>query len=282
MPDGELSPSVKLVKASNLIPLRMLLLLLLTTNHKLMPGVFKYFKLYAFLVCITMPPACPLEAQSARSETAMYATYFNHLFGTDERLVSGTLYTGPARGSIEGHAYFLDDRWIKGSVEVNGKVFEGLDLKYDVVINQMILSCPTATLTNVQIGLRSTGIERITMEDHVFIPLPGSSDSSVVTYAELMSAGTINYLVTRRKYLVLTNGSGLTDYIYREVVGQFLWYNGQLTPFRRKSDLINLFPNRKVNINQFARQEKLKLSKKRLADRAKLTDFCNSLLNNPE
>jgi hypothetical protein len=230
-----------------------------------------------FLVPLTIP--WHTNAQTVSTETGMIKAYLYQLFGTDESLVTGTLYIGPARGSIEGSPFFIDSRWKTGSVRVENRVFDDVSLRYDVEINQFILSCATATLNNVQIGLRSTAIERITMEDRVFIPMPLSTDSTIITYAELLSEGKINYLVTRKKYLVLTNGSGMTDYIYREIIKQYLWYNNELVNFRRKSDLLDLLPGLKSEINQHTRQNRLKYKRKNLTDRALIIDYCNSILN---
>lgn len=235
----------------------------------LLPGLFLWTNLILFT-----PGAFSQEYQG---ESFRYRAYFEQIFGADERLVSGTLYMGATRGAIVGHPYFIDEAWKPGAILIGNTKFDGLRLKYDVAINQVILDCATAGRQNIQIGLRSGHINMIIIGDHVFIPLPHSADSTTITYAELMSDGKIKYLITKEKHLYVKKNE--TVYRYRETIKHYFLINDTLIPFRNRKTLFELYPDLKEEMNQFARQNMLTLGRKYPENRAKWINYFNSLID---
>jgi len=222
----------------------------------------------------------PLEAQQAAevNESLILSQYFDEIYGADERLVSGPFYFGAMRGPIQGHPYWFDEEWKIGSVELGETRFDNLLLKYDILINQVILKFITSNNAAYQVGLRSGNITRLTIGTHTFIPFPHIRDSANILFAELLSEGEVQYMLTRNKYLVLTNGSGMADYTYKENVKQYLYSGDQPVPFRGKSALLKLYPGLKSELKQYARKNRLQLGPKKHQDRAKWVDHCNVLL----
>lgn len=239
-----------------------------------------HIQLWIIILLNILPGNRQASGQAAveATESSLLSLYFDEVYGADERLVSGPFYYGAMRGSIQGHPYYINEDWKTGSVEIGDIRFENLMLKYDILIKQFILKYITSNSATFQVGLRSGNITRITMGSHTFIPFPGNKDSTAVPFAELMSDGEIKYLITRTKYLVLTNGSGMTDYIYKENIRQFLYTDGQLMPFRGKATLLKLYPELKTELKQYARKNHLQLGMKKYNYRAQWIDHCNYLI----
>ena len=233
-----------------------------------------------FILLNILVTQAPVSAQGSMevSESRLLSEYFDNVYGADERLVSGPFYYGAIRGSIQGHPYYFDEDWKTGSVEIGDVRFDNLLLKYDISIDQFILKYITTNNASYQVGLRSGNITKIIVGLHTFVPLPESRDTISVPFAELLSDGKVQYMVTKSKYLVLTNGSGMTDYVYKENLRQYLYTNNQMVPFRGKKALFNLYPELKAQLKQYARKNGLVLGPSKLQDRAKWIDQCNYLL----
>ena len=83
------------------------------------------------------------------------------VYGVDQRLVSGSFYHGPRRGSITGYAYFIDEAWKKGSVTIGNLTYDNLDLKYDIEKNKLVLKFANIQGSVVHISLKKDNINII-------------------------------------------------------------------------------------------------------------------------
>lgn len=240
----------------------------------------KISQLSGLFICTALIFCTPeVWPQNYQGLSHIYRDLFLQIFGADERLVSGTLYPGPANGSIEGHPYFLEENWNPGSIEIGDIRFDDLLLNYDVAINLVILQCSTADRQNVQVGLRSGHITRVIIGDHIFVPLPFSADSTRITYAELMTDGAVRYLITRKKNIIVSYKTGFYDFAYKQTISHYLWYNDRLIPFINKKILFELFPEFKTQMIQYARKNRLMLGRTKPGNRALWIEYCNHLID---
>jgi hypothetical protein len=223
-------------------------------------------------------PAASQEGANQKP-SLLVSQYFDNLYGADERLITGPFYYGPTRGSIQGHPYYYDDLWKEGTIETKDDLFTGLQLKYDNYLNKIILMYTSTDNAVYQVGLRPGNIVRATIGGNEFIPLPGYTDSINTPVAELISDGEVQYLVTRLKTLQITNGSGSSDYVYKENLSQYIFYNGILTPFKGRNSLFRLFPELKEELKRFIRMSNIYPTRKNIAARGNLIDYCNTLLS---
>jgi hypothetical protein len=239
-----------------------------------------YSLLWAVLTICLNPVATPLSAQlnGGSVESRIVAEYFDDIFGADERLITGSMYKGAMKGSIQGHPYYSDEEWKPGSVEVSGKLFTGLLLNYDIHTNEIVMTHVTTNYSSFQLSLRSHNISKITIGNRTFIPTHAAGDSSAVKYAELLADGKIQYVIIRSKNLMLTNGSGNTDYVYREERQQYIKKGDQLVPFRSRNTLLKLYPEYQTGLKQYARNNRLHLGPKQYIHRALWVTYCNDLL----
>lgn len=235
----------------------------------------------SFIILLPLIIILPVRSQDNGNQqaTTLLNTYFDNLYGADERLITGPFYYGPTRGSIVGDPYYTDDTWKGGSIQTTEALFTDLKLKYDIYLNQIILMYTSTDNAVYQVGLRTGNIIRATIGDKEFIPLPGITDSINAPFAELVSDGPLQYLVTRSKYIQISNGSGSSDYEYKEILKQYLFYEGSLLPFTSKRTLYRKFPGLKSDLKKFSRKNNLFLAKKNIEVRGKLMNYCNILLS---
>ena len=237
-------------------------------------------KLSFFFLLFSLIVSYPVMSQEQKdhSESELLSLYFDNIFGGDERLISGHIYYGPVKGSIQGHPYYFDDTWKNGIIETPVARFEDLQVKYDITLNQVILQYTTTDYAVYQIGLNSGNIINLKMAGSEFIPLPGTDGSTDIPFAEVISEGPVMYLVTKEKILEITSSTGSADYEYKEYLRQYLYYEGMLKSFRSKNTVYKTFPELKKQLKKFVRQNNLYLIRNKVGERRKLIDYCNILL----
>jgi len=200
------------------------------------------------------------------------------VYGVDQRLVSGSLYNGPRRGSITGYAYFIDEAWKKGSVTIGNLTYDNLDLKYDIEKNKIVLKFTNINSSVLQISLKKENIHNFVMNGRLFVPYPGIHEYDTAKFCELVVSGEMNYLILKTKVLMLLNG-GRSDYIYREYIKQFLLINNQLIPFKTRRNIYNLYPQHKQELRRYLRSQGLVPMKNRINDRKAMIKYCNQLIS---
>lgn len=234
--------------------------------------LFQIFSLFALTPVVS-------QEQGDQSATELLSLYFDNIFGNDDRLISGHFYYGPAKGSIKGHPYYFDESWKNSIIETADASFDGLQVKYDVCLNRMILKYTSTDNAVYQIGLNPGNIISMKVANSEFIQLPATNDSIDAPFAEVISNGPVQYLVTKEKSLEITSRPGSFDYEYKEYVKQYLFYSGMLIPFRNKKTLYKTFPEIKNQLKRYVRRNNLYLIRNRIDDRGKLIDYCNTLLS---
>lgn len=238
------------------------------------------YKSVVTLVLIILLIPAKLDAQKINQQISEpVAGVLDPVYGVDQRLVSGTIYSGAKRGSIEGHPYAIDESWKPGSVLIDSILFMDLELKYDIEQNSVILRYENIDGAIIQLALKKEEIVNFTLNNRKFVPYPGSSLFDTTKYCEVITEGEIDYLVLRSKLLMLSNGAAITRYVYREAVKQLLVIDGDIINFKSKRDIYKLYPQHKPEIKRFIRDEGLSPRKSNIADRSLLVSFCNQLIS---
>ena len=204
--------------------------------------------------------------------------FLDPVYGVDQRLISGSFYYGPLRGSISGSAFFIDESWKKGSVTIGKLSYHDLDLKYDIEKNKIVMKFTNIKGSVAQISLNKENINNFVMNDRLFVPYPGTSKFDTAKFCEVIASGEINYLILKTKTLTLSKG-GNTDYAYKEYTRQFLQINNQLIPFKTRSVIYNLYPEHKQELKRYLRSQGLDPMKNRIRDREAMVKYCNQLIS---
>ncbi|MFP4489788.1 MAG: hypothetical protein ACLFN1_10835 [Bacteroidales bacterium] len=219
------------------------------------------------------------QEQDRQKATDLLSLYFDNIYGDDQRLISGRIYTGAASGSIQGHPFYSDDEWKDGIIETADGTFPGLKIKYDININRVILKYLSTDNAFRQVGLSPGKIVSMKMGGMDFIQLPGRDDRADSRLAGVLSKGKADYLVTKDKTLYIGNITSSSDYEYRQTIKQYIYYDGELIPFKSKRTLYKLFPDKKKLLRKFIKDNYLNTSDKRTEDRKMLLDYLNALLS---
>ncbi len=239
------------------------------------PGIKLTLLLLASILILQYKGLC----QGTNSQLSKPVTGFlDPVYGVDQRLISGTFYYGPPRGSISGSAYFIDESWKKGTVTIGKLSYHDLDLKYDIEKNKIVLKFANIQGAVWQISLKKDNINNFVMNGRLFVPFPGSNKYDTAKFCEVIVSGEINYIILKSKFLTILKG-GITDYEYKEYIKQFLYINNQLIPFRSRRVIYHLYPEHKQELKRYLRSQRLYPMKNRIRDREAMIKYCNQLIS---
>ena len=185
---------------------------------------------------------------------------FNTALGPGARLYNGEEYDGYYPG-ITGNAYFMDEPdWSVGSLVYDGYTFKNIKIRYDIYIDRAIIPLYNSFL---KIGLLN---ERLTSFDafgHHFIYIKDTPLSPIKTgiYDELYGSDKIKALCKQSKSIQQDqNSSGITSYFFPSV-SYYIFKNNQYFTVSSKGDVLDVFKDKKRQLQQFIRSNKLKFNK---------------------
>ena len=203
---------------------------------------------------------------------------YDQSYGNDYTLVNGIRYIQvPARA--EGHPFLDGDQFSKGRIVIGEKEFEGVELKYDICNQQIILNYRDYSGSQQQIVLISNEIQEFELENRLFrlMELPEKGQR----YVQVIEGDPFSCMFYWHKELV----KGLSgEYYYRylpQTRSTFLMTQGELKPFKGKRSFINSFPEEyRKEIKGYFRSRSFLFNEASDTDLQKAVQFCNELIQN--
>lgn len=200
------------------------------------------------------------------------------IYGADQRLASGPLYSTPPTGSVSGHPYYIDKEWKNGKVVLDNIVYDSLLLKYDIEKDELILNTINLNNKPLQVCLKTGSVTEFQLGNKYFVRHPYWKKPEQKVFYELAAGGDIDYLLLKTKEMQMTN-TGINDFKYKEYLKSYLLKDGEMIRFRTKRSLFRLVPEHKDALKRFISRETLFLGRKNIKDRARLINYYNSLIS---
>lgn len=199
-------------------------------------------------------------------------------YGTDDILVNGQKYI-PGHFLADGNPYFQDKTWTKGTVTVEGKLFENVDLLYNAEVDQLILQTKISSGDTVFVVLNSEKVDSFSLAGRKFIgaaKLTGNQQLS--GYYEEAYRGSFIFLIKHQKTFIAdyskTSPKGhfsklnSTNYIYK---------NGQFYKVTNTKALLTYFSTYSKSIKGFMKKNKINYSKADNTAMKLLLNYCDDL-----
>lgn len=205
---------------------------------------------------------------------------YNQALRVHPQLYSGPEYLDYARrySTRVGHQFFLSPEKQPGSVLYNHHHFEGLQLAYDIVLDQLVLQHATSPLS---LRLINENVESFTLAGHRFIRLvPDSAAAGTLStgYYEVLVEGPVQLLARRVKQMQkkLNQDKAYTQFFSMDKL--FIRKAGVYYPVSKKSSVTRLFADRSKEVQRYVQEHKLRFRKaRREADIVELTRYYGSL-----
>jgi hypothetical protein len=204
----------------------------------------------------------PPEGDVASSVPAAHKVYAE-AFPIHPQLYNGPEYIDYAKPyHIQtGHQFFLSSEKQPGSVFYNGHAFANVQLLYDVVLDQVVLSPPQSPLT---LRLVNENVREFSVNRHRFTRLVAdSSNKSVIRtgFYEVLLDSTVQVLAKRTKRMQEHLLQSYIDVEFTTEDELFVKKAGLCYSVRRKAAAMRLFSDRSKEMQDYLKRHPLSFKK---------------------
>ena len=198
------------------------------------------------------------------------------IYGFNPILYNGQMYSYVVPNTVKGDQYLVNQNFVHGNVNLNGKTFNKLLLNYDT-FNQEILLKFKLNHRTIIIKLFKERIKEFTLDDKYF-ELISNSDSINIIY-QVFGKGKYKILQHWQKKLNLSNVSGTSNYEFsKPFKSMYLQVDDQIIKYKNNRTFLSLISAlNKAEVKNYLKQNKIKVKKASDQKLNKLTHFCNTL-----
>jgi hypothetical protein len=160
---------------------------------------------------------------------------------------------------VKGHQFLFTNQYMDGSVTINGSTYNKLSINYDVYNDEIIARADRGVI----VQLNKEMIDSFTLSDQFktyrFINMRNDS---------LPGIGYVNVLYNKRSVLFIKYKKEIQQLAVDEKYDQFfrtsrifLLSDGVMHRISGKKDLLNVFQENKIQIKDYMKKNKIKISK---------------------
>jgi hypothetical protein len=228
------------------------------------------------LLCFALATPCPAQSPQPDTPTspaaAKAALFYQSYIGADAAIYNGYAYQ-PNYHGIQGSPLYPGDNLTEGTMQYESLTYTHLQLLYNVLLDQPILSDPQGQLICPPAGK----IRQFTIGNHIFIRLSGPDIDP--GFYELLRSGYVTLLARHTKTIDEKVETGV---LYRTIVTHDKYYldkQGHYYTFDSQNGLLALLPDKYQELRQFGRAQHLRFKKDPVTTMEKLIDYYNQLLH---
>jgi hypothetical protein len=228
----------------------------------------KMFCSCLFLLLISFLGPAKIIAQTSKEDSSWYSSAINnatdsyHSFlGQQTELYSGAEYVPYPQTITEGHPFFQSVSIDTGSIMYNGIYYKKIPMFLDLVQNALVIINPVNT---AKVQVYNEMVQRFTLFGHNFIRVVTDSLKNPLLntgFYDLLYAGKVSLLKKQSKNIQENYSSGDIRVFVQEKHSYYIEKDGNYYSVSNKSSVLNVLADRKKEIRQFIRQNKIKLGK---------------------
>ena len=167
------------------------------------------------------------------------------------RLLSGTEYLDYTPGNTLGNQFFLSNLAQRATIHYDGEYYTQVPLRYDLKLDQVIVFDSSR---NVTIQLIKERVADFALGGRRFIRLGTGAGAG---FYEVLADGSPQLLAHRTKRVAETTVQQHLTFTYREASRLLLAQAGKLTEVTSLKSLLDLLPDQKPALQQYARSNDL-------------------------
>jgi hypothetical protein len=203
-------------------------------------------------------------------------TYFNDMYGLDQKLISGVQYYNKYSRS-SGNEFLDSDEFIRGQLVIKGNEFDNVNIRYDIYNQRINLQFSYGSSATNTVIIEKNKINEFELNDMKFRKycFPETDTS----FFQIIAEGKTSCFYYWYKTLTYQTSA---RYIYEFSEPRrksFLLIDSVLYRYIGKQTFIKLFPESKSEVRKYIRQNQIKLRYAPDPVMEKLIIYCNSLLN---
>ena len=194
---------------------------------------------WLFPVLLLWAPA-GLFAQDTGSRDRSMEQLMDHAYGPDQSLINGLQFYDRYLG-VMGHPYLWEDRFREGSVTIGGMKHEGLELKYDLVEQEVVVKYTGGDgLINLVVTVPEH-LEAFSVGPVLFRRLRINGTEG--RFYQVVPTDHFDGYIHWEKKRVMINGNTRYREKCTDAAGHYLlWVDGEWRSYRNRRSFLRCFP----------------------------------------
>jgi hypothetical protein len=202
---------------------------------------------------------------------------------SQHRDFNGTAYTELKRTKTE-HPYYLVDEWVTGSIDYEGRHFNNVPLRFELVNNTLV----TKAYNDEMLALVKEKLDGFGLKGHHFVKINNEDVNNSLPgtgYYDVIYDGPSRVIASHQKDMQRTMVNQVYTYnldtgqkLYLEKNRYFILMKGRYYPVSGKSSVLGLFNNQKTTLKKFIRQQGLDFKQDRDKSLSAVAAFYDSLM----
>lgn len=191
-------------------------------------------------------------------------------------LYNGTAYHEYVMSFEEGDPYFLQSTWSTGTVNYDGNNYNDVSIMYNLVTDEVIILAYNKV---VKIQLLKDRVAGFSLSGHSFIHLTRDSlfsTNMTPGFYDMLANGKITLLSRRTKNIQMYAKQKLEYKVFKKD-HFYLKKNNSYFPVRSKKSLLEQLSDKKKEIQQYIKQNKLRFRKDPEGSMVKIAAYYNQL-----
>lgn len=193
------------------------------------------------------------------SETLLYNWYDNSIGKENLAINNGSIHVNPYKTIGENSMYYITDKYSKGVVNYEGQIYNDVDLKYDILKDQLILK-PYGESNYIGVNLILEKINFFYLNDKKFINLSYNTANLpefINGYYEISAATDTNILYIKHHKNMREKINN--NHVFKEFKEKYEFlinYKNSFYKIENKKDIIKIFPKDKIKISDYYSKNK--------------------------
>ena len=218
-----------------------------------------------FFLCL--PFAIKAQPTSGDALKKQYEQY-NQMYGLNDLLVNGVLYIN-LHYNATGYPFMGENTFRRGSVMVKDENFSPVELKYDIVDQQLVLKVINSFGGESHIILRRNFVHQFTLEGGYLFEWI-DNDQLHPSFYQVIGEKGFRWLAKYTKYLEIPQGTQANHREYTRAYRKYYFErDGKIFDIRNRRAIKKLFPDKKKELKKYFR-----------AHRKSFSDISNEDFNN--
>ncbi|HEX8377055.1 MAG TPA: hypothetical protein VF602_04505 [Pedobacter sp.] len=202
------------------------------------------------------------DSLHVNSVSQKLTAFYTESLYTEAPIYRGKIYYKyPFKITNNGHTYFLEDKFIKGTIQYDGKFYSEINLLYDILLDQLVLRY----LDNYSsIILLQENVSNFSILNYDFINIRDSKNPSLMPngyYNSLYKSGNVLLLAKRSKTVKKSVESGAVIYNVLPVDTYFVLKDGAVEKANNKKAFLKQF--KRAGNQQYLKSKNLSYRKDR-------------------
>ncbi|MBI9069075.1 MAG: hypothetical protein JEZ09_17390 [Salinivirgaceae bacterium] len=228
-------------------------------------------------IVLTLTSFSLFSQEKTNKTVAELYSEFDSKYGLDYNLYKGTKYYN-SHSYKYGHPFWKHKNSIIGKVELNGKIYDSINLKYDIYLDELVLDYTTNIGANSQIILNSAIVDNFWIGIDEFVK---NNDRNIeYDFFHLIYKGQFSCYFTYKKEYKYFKSSSKDGFGYdEEKISKLIVFDGQNHVFKSKKDLLKLLPEEiRLKVKSKIKQNNYKLLRSNQYQLEELFNYINTLL----